>query len=63
MRAGLDVALTEEIIGRLRAGLYPVNTIIDVAACDRVADTLKFIGLIKPEINASQVLDLTIASA
>jgi NitT/TauT family transport system substrate-binding protein len=63
MRAGLDVALTEEIIGRLRAGLYPVNTIIDVAACDRVADTLKFIGLIKPELTSSQVLDLTIATA
>jgi NitT/TauT family transport system substrate-binding protein len=63
MRAGLDVPLTEDVIGRTRAALYPVNTVIDLAACDRVADTLKFIGLIKPEIAASQVLDLTIATA
>jgi NitT/TauT family transport system substrate-binding protein len=63
MRAGLDVAMTEEVIGRTRAALYPVNTVIDTQACDRVADTLKFIGLIRPEISASQVLDLTIASA
>jgi NitT/TauT family transport system substrate-binding protein len=63
MRAGLDIALTEDVIARTRVALYPVNTIIDVAACDRVADTLKYIGLIKPEITASQVLDLTIASA
>jgi NitT/TauT family transport system substrate-binding protein len=63
MRAGLDVPLTEEVIGRTRAALYPVNTVIDVPACDRVADTLKYIGLIKPEIVASEVLDLTIATA
>jgi NitT/TauT family transport system substrate-binding protein len=63
MRAGLDVPLTEEVIGRTRAALYPVNTVIDVPACERVADTLKYIGLIKPEIVASEVLDLTIATA
>jgi NitT/TauT family transport system substrate-binding protein len=63
MRAGLDIEMTEEVIGRTRADLYPGNTVIDKAACDRVADALKFIGLIRPEINASQVLDLTIASA
>jgi NitT/TauT family transport system substrate-binding protein len=62
MRAGLDIEMTEEVIGRNRAALYPGNTVIDKAACDRVADTLKFIGLIRPEISASQVLDLTIAS-
>jgi hypothetical protein len=36
---------------------------IDVAACERVADTLKFTGLIKPEIKAEQVLDLSIAGS
>ena len=63
MRAGLDIPMTEEVIGRTRAALFPVNTVIDMAACDRVADTLKFIGLIRPEITASEVLDLTIASS
>jgi len=62
LRAGLDVPLMENIIGRYRAALYPTSTAIDVAACDRVAETLKFIGLIKPEVTASQVLDLTIAA-
>ena len=63
MRAGLDIEMTVEVIGRTRAALYPGNTVIDTPACDRVADTLKFIGLIRPEISAAQVLDLTIASA
>lgn len=61
LRAGLDIPLMEQIIGRYRAALYPVNTIIDVPACERVVETLKFIGLIKPELTAAQVLDLTIA--
>ncbi len=63
LRAGLDIPLTEEVLGRYRAALFPLNTVIDPAACDRVAETLKFIGLIKPEITAEQVLDLTIATA
>jgi hypothetical protein len=36
---------------------------IDVAACERVVDTLKFTGLIKPEVKAEQVLDLSIAGS
>jgi NitT/TauT family transport system substrate-binding protein len=63
LRAGLDIPLMEQIIGRYRAALYPVNTVIDVAACERVAETLKFVGLIRPEITAAQVLDLSIATA
>jgi sulfonate transport system substrate-binding protein len=60
---GVDTALLAEIFGRYRASLYPTIGTEDVAACERVADTLKFAGLIKPEIKAEQVLDLSIASS
>jgi NitT/TauT family transport system substrate-binding protein len=60
---GVDTAQLTEIFGRYRASLYPTVGAIDVAACDRVADTLKFTGLIKPEIKAEQVLDLSIAGS
>ena len=60
---GVDTAQLTEIFGRYRASLYPTVGAIDVAACERVADTLKFVGLIKPEIKAEQVLDLSIAGS
>jgi len=60
---GVDTAQLAEIFGRYRASLYPTVGAIDVAACERVADTLKFTGLIKPEIKAEQVLDLSIAGS
>ncbi len=60
---GVDTAQLTEIFGRYRASLYPTHGVEDTAACDRVADTLKFTGLIKPEIKAEQVLDLSIAGS
>jgi NitT/TauT family transport system substrate-binding protein len=60
---GVDAAELTEIFGRYRASLYPTQGVEDPAACDRVADTLKFTGLIKPEIKAEQVLDLSIAGS
>jgi len=60
---GVDTAQLTEIFGRYRASLYPTVGAIDVAGCERVADTLKFTGLIKPEIKAEQVLDLSIAGS
>ena len=58
---GVDKPQLTEIFGRYRASLYPTTGAIDVAACERVADTLKFTGLIKPQVTAEQVLDLSIA--
>jgi NitT/TauT family transport system substrate-binding protein len=55
---GVDTAQLTDIFSRYRASLYPTVGAEDVAACERVADTLKFTGLIKPEIKAEQVLDL-----
>ena len=60
--AGVDTGLLTEIFGRYREALYPTIGAIDIAACQRVVDTLKFTGLIKPEIRAEQMLDLSIAS-
>jgi NitT/TauT family transport system substrate-binding protein len=60
---GVDTAQLTEIFARYRGSLYPTVGAIDVAACERVADTLKFTGLIKPEIKAEQVLDLSIAGS
>ena len=60
---GVDTAQLTDIFARYRASLYPTVGAIDVAACERVADTLKFTGLIKPEIKAEQVLDLSIAGS
>jgi len=60
---GVDTAQLTEIFGRYRASLYPTVGAIDVAACERVADTLKFTGMIRPEVKAEQVLDLSIAGS
>ena len=60
---GVDTAQLTDIFGRYRASLYPTVGAIDVAACERVADTLKFTGLIRPEVKAEQVLDLSIAGS
>jgi len=58
---GLDVGLMAEVIGRYRQALYPVNTTIDVAACERNVSVLRDLGLIGPDISAQPLLDLTIA--
>jgi NitT/TauT family transport system substrate-binding protein len=60
---GVDTAQLTEIFARYRASLYPTVGAIDIAACERVADTLKFTGLIKPEVKVEQVLDLSIAGS
>jgi NitT/TauT family transport system substrate-binding protein len=60
---GVDTAQLTEIFGRYRASLYPTQGVEDPAACDRVAETLKFTGLIKLEINTEQMLDLSIAGS
>jgi NitT/TauT family transport system substrate-binding protein len=59
--AGADIDELVEIIGRYKASLYPTRVAIDVAACDRVADSLKLGGLIKEGVKAESVLDLSVA--
>jgi NitT/TauT family transport system substrate-binding protein len=59
---GLDIGLMADVLGRYREALYPANTKIDVAACERNVAVLRDLGLIGPDIAARPLLDLTIAS-
>jgi len=61
--AGADTALITDIIAHYRSSLYPTASALDVASCERVADTLKSAGLVKPDLKAEQVLDLSIAGS
>ncbi len=61
--AGVDTGLLTDVFERYRASLYPTAGALDVAACERVADTLKFSGLIRPEVTAEQVLDRSFAGS
>jgi sulfonate transport system substrate-binding protein len=61
--AGADIAQLTDVLAHYRSSLYPTASALDVAACERVADTLKFAGLIKPNVKAEQVLDLSIAGS
>ena len=63
MLAGLDVDLMANVLGRYRQALYPINTTIDVAACERNVAVLRDLGLIGPDIAAAPLLDLTIAGS
>jgi NitT/TauT family transport system substrate-binding protein len=58
--AGADVAELSAVIERYRGSLYPPHVTIDRAACDRVAESLKIGGLVKPEVKAETVLDLSV---
>jgi NitT/TauT family transport system substrate-binding protein len=62
LMAGVDTGQLTDIIARYRASLFPTTAALDVGSCERVADTLKFAGLIKPDVKAEQVLDLSIAN-
>jgi NitT/TauT family transport system substrate-binding protein len=62
LMAGTDTGQLTDIIARYRASLYPTTAALDVDSCERVADTLKFASLLKTEVKAEQVLDLSIAN-
>jgi NitT/TauT family transport system substrate-binding protein len=59
---GLDIGLMSDVLRRYRQALYPLNTRIDVAACERNVLVLRDLGLIGPDITARPLLDLTIAN-
>jgi NitT/TauT family transport system substrate-binding protein len=61
MTTGLDLKQFGEILGKYRDSLYPETVTIDVAAADRVTQSLIIGGLLKPGANISGLLDTTIA--
>jgi NitT/TauT family transport system substrate-binding protein len=58
MLAGLDIDLMADVLGRYRRALYPTNTKIDVAACDRNVAVPRDLGLVGPNIASRPLLDL-----
>ena len=60
---GLDIGLLSDVLGRYRQALYPLNTTIDVAACERNVVVMRDLGLIGPNIAARPLLDLTISGS
>lgn len=59
LTAGADMAELVTVIDRSRRSLYPPRVTIDVAACDRVAESLRISGLVGPNVKAESVLDLS----
>ena len=63
MTAGLDVKEFGAILQRYRASLYPDSVTIDLAAANRVTQTLIAGGLLKPGTDISGLHDRTIAGS
>ena len=63
LTAGADMSELVTVVDRYRRSLYPTRVAIDVAACDRVAESLKIVGLIKSNVKAESVLDLSVAAS
>ncbi len=58
---GADMSELNTVVDRYRRSLYPTRVQIDVAACERVAESLRVSGLIGAEFKAGGVLDLSVA--
>jgi NitT/TauT family transport system substrate-binding protein len=63
MTTGLDLKQFGEIIARYRDSLYPESVTIDLAAAQRVAQSLIVSGLIKPDANISGLHDTSIVGS
>jgi NitT/TauT family transport system substrate-binding protein len=60
MTAGADIGQMRDILARYRAALYPASVKIDLAAADRVAQSLKVAGLLAPNADSSGLYDTSI---
>jgi NitT/TauT family transport system substrate-binding protein len=58
--AGADMNELLTVVDRYRRSLYPTRVAINVEACDRVAQSLKITGLLKSNVKAESVLDLSV---
>ena len=61
MTAGADTGQMRDILARYRASLYPASVKIDLAAANRVAQSLKVAGLLAPNVDPSGLYDTSIA--
>lgn len=60
MTTGADVGEMRDLLGRYRASLYPTTAKIDLAAADRVAESLKVAGLLPGNADTRDLYDTTI---
>jgi hypothetical protein len=58
--AGGDRPQLEAIIERYRGSLYPTSVKIDVPSEERVAESQRVAGILKPEVDVKGVLDLDV---
>jgi NitT/TauT family transport system substrate-binding protein len=58
--AGANTKELETILGHYRASLYPTRAAIDLAAANRVAQSLEVAGLLKPGFDAAGLYDTSI---
>ena len=63
LTTGSDTGEIRASIERYRGSLYPTTVAIDLAASNRVAETLKVAGLLKPDANTAGLYDTSIAGA
>jgi len=62
LTAGADMGELRDVLGRYRDSLYPTEVAIDLSASNRVAETLKTAGLLKPDADTSGLYDTSIAA-
>jgi NitT/TauT family transport system substrate-binding protein len=62
LTAGADMGELRDVLGRYRDSLYPTEVAIDLSASNRVAETLKTAGLLKPDTDTSGLYDTSIAA-
>ncbi len=63
LTAGADMNELVTVVDRYRRSLYPTRVTINVEACDRVAESLKISGLLKSNVKAESVLDLSVGGS
>ena len=60
---GGDGERFDQIVGRYRESLYPVDVRIDKAACERVVNSLRTGGALEADIDLDRLLDLEVVPA
>ncbi|HEX2724210.1 MAG TPA: ABC transporter substrate-binding protein [Beijerinckiaceae bacterium] len=63
LTAGADTGEIRASLERYRQALYPTSVAIDLGAANRVAESLKVAGLLKPDANPTPLFDTSIAGA
>jgi NitT/TauT family transport system substrate-binding protein len=63
LTTGADTGEIRDSLARYRESLYPTSVAIDLAASNRVSETLKVTGLLRPDADTAPLYDTSIAGA